>query len=176
MVINFKTVPLLLLVSFLLSACGTEVSEEENAFRKTLIDRALNDENRKLGDAFLAENKTIDGVITTASGMQYRVIKSGDGAQPHYQDRVEVHYEGRLVTGEVFDSSYTRHKPSIFPLTKVIKGWREALLKMRVGDHWQIYLPAELAYGGTSPSTEIAANSALIFKIELLAVIGDESE
>jgi FKBP-type peptidyl-prolyl cis-trans isomerase FklB len=152
---------------------GCAESAEEAAFRASLIDKALNDDNRKLGEAFLAKTRRRKEVYTTASGLQYLVLASGEGQSPSRLDRVQVHYEGTLVTGEVFDSSYQRSKTSTFPVTKVIQGWREALLKMRVGDHWKIFLPADLAYGSKSPSDKIAANSALVFNIKLLAVIGE---
>ncbi|WP_372836629.1 FKBP-type peptidyl-prolyl cis-trans isomerase, partial [Pontibacterium sp.] len=128
------------------------------------------DDTRKLGDAFLAENAKRDGVITTKSGMQYEVVKAGEGRSPRFLDTVVVHYEGKRVDDVVFDSSYTRDKPSEFPLKAVIRGWKEALPKMKEGGVWNIYLPAELAYGATSPNETIPANSALIFKIELLEV------
>ena len=162
----------LLLVMFL-QACSE--SSEQAAFRASLIDKALNDENAKIGAAFLAQNSQREAVVTMASGMQYLVLQSGTtGEVATMQDSVEVHYRGQLVTGEVFDSSIERGKTSIFPLKSVIPGWRQALLKMQVGDKWEIYLPAKLAYGSRSPSQLIAANSALIYEIKLLAIIGDK--
>ena len=170
---KLKIIPLLFLVIFL-QACSE--NSEEVAFRASLIDKALNDENAKLGAAFLQQNKQREAVVTLASGMQYLVLESGTGAVATMQDSVEVHYRGQLVTGEIFDSSVERGKASVFPLKSVIPGWRQALLKMRVGDKWEIYLPAQLAYGSRSPSELIAANSALIYEIQLLAIIGDERE
>ncbi|OUS36190.1 peptidylprolyl isomerase ['Osedax' symbiont bacterium Rs2_46_30_T18] len=167
--IKLKIIPLLLLLT-VLQACSE--NSEEAAFRASLIDKALNDENAKLGAAFLEKNKQRETVVTMASGMQYLVMESGTGARATMQDSVEVHYRGQLVTGETFDSSIERGKSSVFPLKSVIPGWRQALLNMRVGDKWEIYLPAELAYGSRSPSELIAANSALIYEIQLLAIIG----
>ena len=161
----------LVLLTFMLIGCGE--SDQERAFRASLIEKALNDDNRKLGAAFLAKNKQRQGVVTTATGLQYLVHTRGEGLAPTRLDSVKVHYSGSLVTGEVFDSSYQRGKASIFPVTKVVQGWRQALLKMHVGDHWTIFLPADLAYGGKIPSDKIAANSALVFDIKLLAVIGE---
>jgi FKBP-type peptidyl-prolyl cis-trans isomerase len=159
---------------FFLLACAED--KEEQAFRANLIEKALNDENRKIGDAFLLENKQREGVITTASGLQYEVIKEGVGKRPEIIDIVQVHYKGSLVDGQVFDSSYDRGQSSQFPLNRVVKGWREALLKMKVGGHWRIYLPAQLAYGAKSPTELIAANSALIFEIELLDILKEERD
>ena len=161
-------------MSILLSAC--EDGKKEAAFRADLIDKALNDENAKAGDAFLAKNGALPGVVTLPSGLQYKVIQSGAGVTPKLQDTVEVNYEGRLITGDIFDSSYKRNKTSTFPLKGVIAGWRKALLKMRVGDKWAIYVPSDLAYGATSPSKHIAANSALIFEIQLIAIKGADNE
>lgn len=165
----------LVLVSVLFVA-GCSESEEEKRFRAELMDKALNDDTRKLGDAFLAENAKRDGVVTTKSGMQYEVVKAGSGRSPRFLDTVVVHYEGKRVDDVVFDSSYARDKPSEFPLKAVIRGWKEALPKMKEGGVWNIYLPAELAYGATSPNETIPANSALIFKIELLEVKDADAE
>lgn len=160
--------------SIVLSGCSDDKKEAE--FRAQLIEKALNDENAQAGKAFLAANKLITGVITTPSGLQYKVVESGSGISPQLQDTVEVHYEGRLITGEVFDSSLARDKTSLFPLKEVIAGWREALLKMRIGDKWTVFIPAKLAYGAVSPSEKIAANSTLIFDIQLIAIKGTDDE
>lgn len=158
----------------LLAACSDD--SDEKAFRANLIDKALNDENKKMGDAFLAENKQKEGVVTLPSGLQYKIIETGSGRSPRLQDNVEVYYSGSLVTGEVFDSSEKRGKSSVFPLKSVVPGWRKALVKMKIGDKWRIYLPSELAYGARSPSELIAANSALIYDIKLIAVVDGQSE
>ncbi|NQZ33739.1 MAG: FKBP-type peptidyl-prolyl cis-trans isomerase [Oceanospirillaceae bacterium] len=168
--------PKILILSLLFIVVGCTESKEEQAFRAQLIDRALNDDNSKLSKAFMLENKLRKGVVTTESGLQYLIITSGSGVNPTFQDKVEVDYEGKLVSGEVFDSSYQRGKSAVFPVKGVVAGWREALLKMKVGDHWQIFLPAQLAYGARSPSAKIAANSALIFDIKLLAIKGENDD
>jgi len=157
--------------TLLLIGCGED--PEKAAFRQQLIDKALNDETRKAGDAYLAENAKQEDVITLPSGLQYRILVKGQGERPTMRDSVEVHYEGTRVDGYVFDSSYQRNKPSVFPLKSVIKGWQEALIKMPVGSTWMLYLPAKLAYGATSPSVDIPANSTLIFKVELLNVMNE---
>ncbi|MEH6444099.1 MAG: FKBP-type peptidyl-prolyl cis-trans isomerase [Oceanospirillaceae bacterium] len=168
---NFSKV---FLLAMFLTGCGDNA--EEAAFRASLVDKALNDDNSKLGERFLQENRLKENVVQTKSGLQYVVLSSGSGAQPKIQDKVEVHYEGRLVNGDVFDSSYKRAKTSVFPIRGVIAGWRQVLLQMKAGDHWQVFIPAKLAYGATSPSLGIAANSTLIFDIKLIAVIGEKSE
>jgi len=168
---KLKIIGVLLVLVFLQ---GCSENPEQAAFRAALIDKALNDENAKLGAAFLAQNTQREAVVTMASGMQYLVLQSGTGSVATMQDSVQVHYRGKLVTGEVFDSSIERGKASIFPLVSVIPGWRQALLKMKVGDKWEIYLPAKLAYGARSPTKLIAANSVLIYEINLLSIIGDK--
>jgi len=122
------------------------------------------------GEAFLAANAKQAGVITTASGLEYRVIKSGTGATPKSSDKVKVHYHGTLIDGTVFDSSVQRGEPIVFPVGGVIPGWVEALQLMRVGDKWQLFIPARLAYGEQSPTPAIPPNSVLIFEVELLGI------
>ncbi|GHC24667.1 hypothetical protein GCM10010082_16620 [Kushneria pakistanensis] len=133
------------------------------------------EENAQAGQQFLTENAAKDGVETTDSGLQYRVMEAGDesGAQPGDEDQVRVNYEGRTIDGEVFDSSYERGEPVTFQVNQVIPGWQEALKMMHPGDKWEIYVPSDLAYGeaGTGP---IAPNQTLIFKVELLGV-GDDA-
>ncbi len=123
--------------------------------------------NKKDGEAFLAANKSKEGVKTLPSGLQYKVLKSGSGATPGLADSVVAHYHGTLVDGTVFDSSVDRGEPATFPVRGVIPGWTEALQLMKVGDKWQLFLPAELAYGERSPSEKIGPNSALVFEVEL---------
>jgi len=173
---NLSLCKLLTVFTLLLAILGCAESKEEQAFRAQLIDKALNDENAQQAKVFLEKNKQREEVVTTTSGLQYIVVSNGSGTQPKLQDKVRVHYEGRLITGEVFDSSYQRGNSSVFPLKEVIAGWRKALLQMKVGDHWQVFLPADLAYGARSPTEKIAANSALVFDIKLLEVIGTKSE
>ena len=162
--------------TLLLTVVGCSESPEEKAFRAVLIDRALNDENSQQGRAFLLENKQREGVITSSTGQQYLVVTNGNGQRPQILDQVEVHYEGKLVNGDIFNSSYQRGSSSVFPVKGVIADWREALLKMRVVDHWQVFVPADLAYGARSPTDKIAANSALIFDIKLLKIVGTKRD
>lgn len=122
------------------------------------------------GAAFLAENAKKEGVITTASGLQYKILKSGTGESPKPADKVKVHYHGTLIDGTVFDSSVQRGEPITFPVGAVIPGWVEALQLMKVGDKWKLFIPARLAYGEQSPSPVIPPNSVLIFEVELLGV------
>ena len=127
-------------------------------------------ENKAEGDSFLAENKSKEGVITTESGLQYKVLTEGSGSSPTAQDRVSVHYEGRLINGEVFDSSIQRGVPTEFNVGGVIKGWTEALLLMKPGSKWQLYIPSELAYGSQGSGPQIGPNATLIFDVELLEI------
>lgn len=163
-----------LMAGLLVVGCGE--SDEEKRFRAELIEKAVNDDTRRAGNAFLAENGKLPGVVTTASGVQYRVLTQGEGESPHLLNTVVVNYEGRRIDGLVFDSSYARNKPSEFPLKGVIKGWREVLPMMKEGAVWEIYVPADLAYGATSPNEQIPANSTLIFKIELLDIKAEAVE
>ncbi len=126
--------------------------------------------NLAAGKAFLEENAKKPGVITTESGLQYKILTTGDGKQPKDTDTVTTHYKGTLIDGREFDSSYKRDKPASFPVKGVIKGWTEALQLMHVGDKWQLFIPSELAYGATQRGELIQANSALIFEIELLGI------
>ena len=132
------------------------------------------DKNAKEGEAFLAENKNKEGVTTLDSGLQYKVLKSGDGESPTAEDTVVTHYRGTLVNGEEFDSSYNRGQPVTFPVSGVIKGWTEALQKMKVGDKWELYVPPELAYGERGAGPKIGPNSVLVFEVELLDIKKDK--
>nr|WP_300314003.1 FKBP-type peptidyl-prolyl cis-trans isomerase [Halomonas sp.] len=125
--------------------------------------------NKEEGDKFLAENGEKEGVTTTDSGLQYKEIESGDGATPADGDTVKVNYEGKLIDGTVFDSSYERGEPVSFQVGQVIEGWQEALKMMKVGDTWEVVIPAELAYGARGQGP-IGPNQTLIFKVELLDV------
>jgi len=123
------------------------------------------------GDKFLAENGKKKGVTTTASGLQYEVIKAGDGPKPAATDKVNVHYHGTLIDGKVFDSSVERGMPITFGVQEVIKGWTEALQLMPVGSKWKIFIPSQLAYGEQGAGGDIGPNEALIFEVELLGIV-----
>jgi len=131
---------------------------------------ASSGKNLEIGQAFLAENKKLDGIKTTTSGLQYREITAGSGASPKVEDTVTVHYRGTLIDGTEFDSSYKREQPATFPLNGVIKGWQEALPMMKQGGKWEIFVPSELAYGPKGAGGSIGPNETLIFEIELLKV------
>lgn len=126
--------------------------------------------NQKAGEQFLAENKAKPGVVTTASGLQYKILKAGTGTSPKKLDRVTVNYEGRLIDGTVFDSSYARKQPATFGVNQVIAGWTEALQLMSPGAEWELYIPAALAYGTRGAPPKIGANAVLIFRVELISV------
>ncbi len=126
------------------------------------------EKNKTEGAKFLEENKKKPGVKTTASGLQYKVMKEGTGAQPKPTEMVTVNYRGTLIDGTEFDSSYKRGQPASFPVNGVIKGWTEALQLMKVGSKYQVFVPASLAYGERSVSPELGPNATLIFEVELL--------
>lgn len=130
----------------------------------------LPEENKRIGQEFLAENSKKEGVETLSSGLQYKVIEAGDGASPKATDSVTVHYEGTLIDGEVFDSSYKRGDSITFKVGQVIQGWQEALQLMKPGATWMLYIPSDLAYGERGTFGSIGPNETLIFKVELLAV------
>ncbi len=129
------------------------------------------EENIAIGEKFLAENKAKDGVLTTESGLQYKVITEGKGAIPTKEQKVKVHYRGTTIDGEEFDSSYKRNEPTSFPVKGVIKGWTEALQLMPVGSKWELYIPSALAYGPRGAGANIGPNSTLIFEVELLEIV-----
>ncbi len=131
-------------------------------------------ENQAKGVAFLAENGKKAGVMTTASGLQYEVIKEGSGAKPVAESMVKVHYHGTTIEGEVFDSSVDRGQPAEFPLNGVIKGWTEGLQLMTVGSKYKFYIPSELAYGPRGAGAKIGPNTTLIFEVELLEILKQE--
>lgn len=128
------------------------------------------EKNKKAGEAFLAENKNKEGVITLPDGLQYKVLKKGTGKAPKMTDKVKVHYKGTLIDGTEFDSSYMRGEPAVFNVDKVIAGWTEALQLMTEGSKWEVYIPSNLAYGGRGAGPMIGPNSTLIFEIELISI------
>ena len=123
------------------------------------------------GKAFLAENAKRPEIITTASGLQYEVLNEGKGEKPAASDRVQVHYHGTLLSGEVFDSSVSRGEPATFGVTQVISGWVEALQLMPVGSKWKLFIPSDLAYGAQGAGQSIGPHTTLIFEVELLAIV-----
>lgn len=127
--------------------------------------------NKDAGAKFLEANKSKEGVKTTASGLQYKVLSDGKGKSPKATDTVKVHYKGTLIDGTQFDSSYDRNEPAEFPVNGVIKGWTEALQLMKAGSKWQLFIPSDLAYGPRGRPS-IPPNSVLIFEVELLDVKG----
>ena len=153
-----------------------QMQEAKMAFQKKVQEKAqeemtkLAEANKAEGEKFLAENKTKEGVVTLPSGLQYKVIQVGTGATPTAADTVVTHYTGTLINGQVFDSSVQRGEPATFPVNGVISGWTEALQHMKVGAKWQLFIPAELAYGERGAGQTIAPNSTLIFDIELLEI------
>ncbi len=143
----------------------------ETAQKKLLAQREEKGKKAKTdGEAFLAENKKKDGVITLPSGLQYKVLKSGKGEQPKADSSITAHYKGTLINGEEFDSSYRRNEPATFNVGLVIEGWQKILPLMHVGDHWQVVIPSGLAYGERGSGANIGPNETLIFEIELLKI------
>jgi FKBP-type peptidyl-prolyl cis-trans isomerase FklB len=146
------------------------------AFQKDMMEKQLAaskeaaTKNQAEGEKFLAENKKKDGVKTTASGLQYKVLKEGSGASPKETDTVVTNYRGTLIDGTEFDSSYKRNEPATFPVNRVIKGWTEALQMMKPGAKYQLFIPSSLAYGERGAGQLIGPNATLIFEVELLSI------
>ena len=162
-------------------AITTYMAGEEPAMTPAEAQQVLNDYFTKLqeeqtaalkseGEAFLAQNAKNEGVVTLPSGLQYKVLKSGNGATPKASDSVECHYEGRLISGTVFDSSYQRGETATFGVTQVIAGWVEALQLMKEGDKWQLFIPYNLAYGERGAGAQIPPFATLVFDVELIKV------
>ena len=127
--------------------------------------------NKKTGEAFLAANKSKEGVVTLPSGLQYKILKAGTGPKPTANDSVVCNYKGTLIDGKEFDSSYKRNQPATFPVGRVIKGWTEALQLMPVGSKWQLFIPPDLAYGESGAGgAAIPPNSTLIFEVNLVSI------
>ena len=158
-----------------------ESQEIQQAFSKRQHDKqvqktvAMIQKNRKAADEFLAANKGKNSVKTTASGLQYKVVKEGKGAKPTAEDMVRVHYKGRTIAGEEFDSSFKRNEPAEHKVNQVIPGWQEALLLMPVGSAFELYLPPDLAYGDRGAPPVIEPGSLLIFDVELLDILKEEA-
>lgn len=145
----------------LMLACGQQGSEAG----KTAASAA------QAGEAFLAANRSAEGVKVTPSGLQYLVLREGDGARPSLTDIVRVHYQGNLISGAKFDSSYDRGKPAEFPLNQVIPGWTEGLQLMTVGSKYRLFIPSELGYGKRGAGRAIGPDEVLIFDVELLDIV-----
>lgn len=132
--------------------------------------RELLGQKTEANNKFFEENGQREGVVTTASGLQYEVLTEGSGPKPEGTSRVTVHYEGRLTDGSVFDSSYKRGQPATFGVRQVISGWTEALQLMPVGSKWRLFIPSELGYGARGAGSAIPPHAALIFDVELLGI------
>jgi FKBP-type peptidyl-prolyl cis-trans isomerase FklB len=144
--------------------------QKEITAKQTELMKSQGEKNKKEGEAFLVENKKKEGVKTLASGLQYKVIKEGTGKSPKATDKVSTHYQGTLIDGTEFDSSYKRGEPATFPVNGVIPGWTEALQLMKVGSKWQLFVPSKLAYGERGAGPKIGPNAVLIFTVELLSI------
>ena len=160
---------------------GIMTKEEAQTFMQTQMDavkaKAMEKkyaDNKAAGEKFLAENKTKEGVVTTPSGLQYKIITKGTGEIPADSSKVKVNYKGTLIDGTEFDSSYKRKEPATFRANQVIKGWTEALTMMPVGSKWELYIPQELAYGARETGGQIKPFSTLIFEVELLGIEKDK--
>lgn len=135
------------------------------------LEAKMNAENIEKGKAFLAENAKKEGIVTLPSGLQYQVLKEGNGKKPAETDRVKCHYEGTLIDGTLFDSSIKRGQPAVFGVNQVIKGWVEALQLMGEGAKWKLFIPSELGYGAQQAGELIPPHSTLIFEVELIEVL-----
>ncbi|KTD31450.1 MULTISPECIES: FKBP-type peptidyl-prolyl cis-trans isomerase [Legionella] len=153
-----------------------QMKEVLNKFQKDLMMKRSAEFNKKAednkakGEAFLNDNKSKEGVVSLPSGLQYKIIERGDGAKPTKEDVVTVEYTGKLIDGQVFDSTDKTGKPATFKVSQVIPGWTEALQLMPAGSTWEVYIPANLAYGPRSVGGPIGPNETLIFKIHLISV------
>jgi FKBP-type peptidyl-prolyl cis-trans isomerase FklB len=150
-------------------AAALQAFQQEMQAKAAAQGKVAGEKNMREGKAFLATNKTKQGVVTLPSGLQYAVLKQGDGPSPKVTDTVRTHYHGTLLDGTVFDSSVERNEPATFPVGRVIRGWTEALQLMNVGSKWRLFVPAELAYGpqGQGP---IGPHAVLVFDVELLGI------
>lgn len=171
-------------INLTLFMLGMEDSLEHNSSRLPIkeIQAAINEfaaagqseaggDNAEEGKKFLEENGKRDGVVVLPSGLQYEILKEGDGPKPSPTSQVTTHYHGTLITGEVFDSSVNRGEPATFPVNGVIQGWQEALPLMPTGSKWKLFVPSDLAYGPRGAGGMIGPNATLIFEVELLAIV-----
>jgi FKBP-type peptidyl-prolyl cis-trans isomerase FklB len=134
------------------------------------VRKQLGEKNKAAGEAFLAQNKTEEGVVTLPSGLQYRVLTAGEGRRPTLDDTIVCHYRGTSIDGKEFDNSRKRNKPATLPLKRVVRGWSEALQLMPVGSTWQLFIPAKLAYGAKGLRGGIGPNETLVFEVELISI------
>jgi FKBP-type peptidyl-prolyl cis-trans isomerase FklB len=148
-----------------------ELQEKQASLNKEKLEK-----NHKEGQDFLAANKSKEGVVTLPSGLQYKIVKAGDGAKPTAADTVVCNYKGTLIDGKEFDSSFKRGQPATFPVGGVIKGWTEALQLMSVGSKWQLFIPPDLAYGDRQAGPDIPPGSTLIFEVELMSIQAKEAK
>jgi FKBP-type peptidyl-prolyl cis-trans isomerase len=146
-------------------------------YRKQMEERKKQGElNKEKGKDFLEANKSEEGIVTTESGLQYKILEKGTGGSPKPTDTVKSHYKGTTIDGKEFDSSYGRGEPATFALNRVIKGWTEGLQLMKEGGKWQFFVPAELAYGERGAGENIGPNEVLVFEVELIEIVKPETE
>jgi FKBP-type peptidyl-prolyl cis-trans isomerase FklB len=146
-------------------SCMNKAQEERNK-----VNALAAETNKKAGAAWLEENKAKPGVVSLASGLQYQILKEGDGPKPAITDKVKCHYQGALIDGTIFESSIKRGEPVVFAVNGVIRGWTEALQLMPVGSKWKLFIPSDLGYGDQQASPIIKPGSTLIFEVELLEI------
>ena len=147
--------------------------EEANIFLQRYFDKQVQAQamkNLEAGKAFLEQNKKKEGVVSLPDGLQYKVLVAGEGKSPAPEDKVTVHYVGKLIDGTIFDSSIERNEPVSFQVDQVIKGWTEALQLMKTGSKWELYIPPDLAYGDKGAGDVIGPNETLVFEVELLSI------
>ena len=152
--------------------CRTALEALDRQLQKVMSEKnkVIGDKNKKEGQAFLAANKKKQGVVALPSGLQYTVLKSGKGPTPSDKDQVRTHYHGTSIDGKVFDSSVERGEPAVLAVGELIRGWAEALKKMKVGDKWRLVVPPELAYGPDGAPPDIGPHAVLVIEVELLGI------
>lgn len=167
---DFKTEDLWAGIQDGLEKSEPALTDDQLAATQKKIQGMLETRLKQKGLNFLAENKKAEGVKELAGGLQYKVIKEGDGDSPSATDTVKVHYTGKLIDGTVFDSSVQRGEPATFRVNQVIKGWQMALQKMKAGDKWMLYIPSELGYGARGSAPAIGPFEVLVFEVELIEI------
>jgi FKBP-type peptidyl-prolyl cis-trans isomerase FklB len=168
-------------IADVLSGKASKLTPEQSKAAMSAYMKAQDEKREKLaaankadGEKFRDSNATEEGVVTLENGLQYKVITAGEGETPKPEQKVEVHYSGRLINGDEFDSSYKRGKPAQFNLNGVVPGFREAIVRMKPGAKWEVVMPPELAYGAKGAGSNIGPNETLIFEIELLRIVEDK--